>query len=129
MVRPDHANIFVSRQKKLIYLFGTANLLNVHGPILNRPASWMLAAFAPVLGDNSKWPGRGGNSKSIRSIEIMMEVNDCLYEGWNEYTRDTHCEEWPDGSSAETHIVRAGSINDKPEGDKALGSPLLLSCH
>ena len=44
-----------------------------------------------------------------------MEVNDCLYEGWNEYTKDTHCEEWPDDSSAETHIVRAGTINDKQD--------------
>ena len=99
----------------------------MHGPILNRPASWMLVAFAPVLGVDSKWPKEGGNSKSIRATELMMEVNDCLFEGWNEYTKGTHCEEWPDGSSAETHIVRAGSIQDKPEGDKALGSP--GGCH
>ena len=99
----------------------------MHGPILNRPASWMLVAFAPVLGVDSKWPSEGGNSKSIRATELMMEVNDCLFEGWNEYTKGTHCEEWPDGSSAETHIVRAGSIQDKPEGDKALGSP--GGCH
>jgi len=87
----------------------------------------MLAAFLPVLGDNSTWQEKGGNSKSVRSIELMMEVNDCLYEGWNQYTKVTHCEEWPDGSSAETHIVRAGNIVDKPEGDKALGSP--GGCH
>ncbi len=105
----------------------TANLLNVYGPILNRPASWMFAAFLPVLGYNSKWQGQGGNSKSIRSIELMMEVNDCLSEGWNEYTKVTNCEEWPDGLSAETHIVRAGNIVDKPEGDKALGAP--GGCH
>jgi hypothetical protein len=54
----------------------------------------MLVAFAPVLGVDSEWPERGGNSKSIRATELMMEVNDCLYEGWNEYTKDTHCEEW-----------------------------------
>ena len=59
----------------------------MHGPILNRPASWMLVAFAPVLGVDSAWPSVGGNSKSIRATELMMEVNDCLYEGWNEYTR------------------------------------------
>ena len=53
----------------------------MHGPILNRPASWMLVAFAPVLGVDSEWPERGGNSKSIRATELMMEVNDCLYEG------------------------------------------------
>ena len=76
----------------------------MHGPILNRPASWMLVAFAPVLGVDSEWPSVGGNSKSIRATELMMEVNDCLYEGWNEYTKDTHCEEWPDGSSAESAL-------------------------
>ena len=31
-----------------------------------------------------------------------------------------HIERWPDKSEVETHIVRAGHINDKPEGDKML---------
>ena len=50
----------------------------------------------------------------------MMECNDLLFEGWNEQTATTHLETWPDKSEVETHIVRAGHIHDKPEGDKML---------
>ena len=53
----------------------------------------------------------------------MMECNDCLFEGRNEQTATTHIERWPDQSEVETHITRAGHINDKPEGDKMLGDP------
>ena len=56
----------------------------------------------------------------------MMESNDCLFEGWNEQTCTTHIERWPDGE-VETHVVKAGHINDKPEGDKMLGDP--GNCH
>jgi hypothetical protein len=30
------------------------------------------------LGPESKWDERGGNSKSVRNTELMMEYNDCL---------------------------------------------------
>ena len=55
--------------------------------------------------------------KSVRNTELMMESNDCLFEGWNEQTCTTYIERWPDRSEAETHNVKAGVINDKPEGD------------
>ncbi len=53
----------------------------------------------------------------------MIESNDCLFEGWSEQTCTTHLERWPDTSKVETRIIRAGQINDKPEGDKMLGDP------
>ena len=59
----------------------------------------------------------------------MKECNDCLYEGWNVETSTTHLETWPDQSEVETHIVRVGHIQDKPEGDKMLGDPGVLSLH
>ncbi len=47
---------------------------------------------------------------AVRNTEIMMECNDCLFEGWNEQTAKTHIEMWPDKSEVETHIVRIGHI-------------------
>ena len=87
----------------------------------------MVAAFYPVLGQESLWDERGGNSNSVRNTELMMECNDCLFEGWNDQTCKTHIERWPDQSEVETHIVRIGHIQDKPEGDKMLGDPGV--CH
>ena len=87
----------------------------------------MVVAFLPVSGADSTWDVRGGNSKAVRSTELMMECNDCLFEGWNEQTAKTHIERWADKSEVETHIVRFGHIQDKQEGDKMLGDPGV--CH
>ncbi len=38
-------------------------------------------------------------------IELMMERNDCLYEGWNGQKATTHIGRWPDQSEVETHIA------------------------
>ena len=103
------------------------NLLNVYEDVCGRPSTWFVACFLLSLGADSKWDERGGNSKSVRSTELMMECNDCLFEGWNEQTATTHIERWPDKSEVETHIVQAGHINYKPEGDKMLGDP--GNCH
>ncbi len=51
------------------------------------------------------WDARGGNSKSVRNTEMMMERNDCLSEGWNDQTATTHIERWDDKSEVETHMV------------------------
>ena len=83
----------------------------------------MVAAFLPVSGVESTWDERGGNSNAVRNTELMMECNDCLFEGWNQQTSKTHLKRWPDKSEVETHIVRIGHIMDKPEGDKMLGDP------
>ena len=103
------------------------NLLNLHEDYRGRPSTWYVCCFLPSLGAESRWDDRGGNSKSVRNTELMMECNDCLFEGWNEKTATTHLEVWPDKSEVETHIVRAAHINDKPEGDKMLGDP--GNCH
>ena len=103
------------------------NLLNLHEDYRGRPSTWYVCCFLPSLGAESRWDDRGGNSKSVRNTELMMECNDCLFEGWNEQTATTHIERWPDQSEVETHITRAGHIIDKPEGDKMLGDP--GNCH
>ena len=107
----------------------TVSLFNIHEDTRSRPSTWMVAAFYPVLGAESTWDERGGNSNSVRNTELMMECNDCLYEGWNAGTAATHwhIETWPDQSEVETHIVRVCHIQDKPEGDKMLGDPGV--CH
>jgi hypothetical protein len=78
----------------------------------------MVAAFLPVTGVESTWDERGGNSNAVRNTELMMECNDCLFEGWNEQTVTTHIEMWSDQSEVEIHFVRVGHILDKLEGDK-----------
>ena len=85
------------------------NLLNLHEDYRGRPSTWYVLSS---LGAESRWDDRGGNSKSVRNTELMMECNDCLFEGWNEQTATPHLEVWPDKSEVETHIIRAGHIND-----------------
>ena len=46
----------------------------------------MVTTFLPVSGQDSMWDARGGNSKSVRNTELMMECNDGLFEGWNDQT-------------------------------------------
>jgi hypothetical protein len=48
---------------------------------------------------------KGGNSKEVRSTVLMMEFNNCLFEGRNEQTANTHIERWADKSEVETQIV------------------------
>ena len=55
-----------------------ANLFNVHEDVRSRPSTWFVVCFLPSLGPESKWDERGGNSKSVRNTELMMEYNDCL---------------------------------------------------
>ena len=64
----------------------------VHEDVRGRPSTWFVACFLPSLGSDSKWDEHGGNSKSVRNAELMMECNDCLFEGWNEQTATTHME-------------------------------------
>ena len=68
------------------------NLLNLHEDYRGRPSTWYVCCFLPSLGAESRWDDRGGNSKSVRNTELMMECNDCLFEGWNEQTATTHIE-------------------------------------
>jgi hypothetical protein len=63
------------------FLLSTASLVNVHEKTRSRPSTWMVVAFLPVSGADSTWDVRGGNSKAVRSTELMMECNDCQFEG------------------------------------------------
>ena len=62
----------------LLYNLVAANLFNVHEDFRSRPSTWFVVCFLPSLGPESKWDERGGNSKSVRNTELMMEYNDCL---------------------------------------------------
>ena len=62
----------------LLYNLVAANLFNVHEDVRSRPSTWFVVCFLPSLGPESKWDERGGNSKSVRNTELMMEYNDCL---------------------------------------------------
>ena len=66
------------------------NLLNLHEDYRGRSSTWYVCCFLPSLGAESRWDDRGGNSISVRNTELMMECNDCLFEGWNEQTATTH---------------------------------------
>ena len=79
-----HATCFFMASNLILFCFVllfTANLINVHEKIHSRPATWMVAAFLPVPGVESTWDERGGNSNAVRNTELMMECNDCLFEG------------------------------------------------
>jgi hypothetical protein len=80
----------------------------------------MVAAFLPVTGVESTWDERGGNSNAVRNTELMMECNDCLFEGWNEQTATTHIELWSDQSEVETHFVRVGFIYGRMIHDESM---------
>jgi hypothetical protein len=64
----------------------------------------MVVAFLPVSGADSTWDVHEGDSKAVGNTELMMECNDCLFDGWNEQTDKTHIERWTDKSEVETHI-------------------------
>ena len=94
------------------------NLLNLHEDYRGRPSTWYVCCFLPSLGAESRWDDRGGNSKSVRNTEVMMECNDCLFEGWNEKTATTHLEVWPDKSST-IPPFSSGNVTFLPARDPA----------
>ena len=114
-------------------VFVLHSLIDVQEKIRSRPSTWMVVtqavAFLPVSGPESTWDNRGGNSKVVRSTELMMECNHCsgcLSKGRNEQTTKSHMERWAGKSAVQTHIVRIGHTQDKQEGDKMLGDPARL---
>ena len=65
-------------ENDLVYNLVAANLFNVHEDVRSRPSTWFVFCFLPSLGPESRWDEHGGNSKSVRNTELMMEYNDCL---------------------------------------------------
>ncbi len=62
----------------LLYNLLAANLFNVQEDVHSRPSTWLVACFVPSLGPESRWDECGGNSKSVRNTQLMMEYNDCM---------------------------------------------------
>jgi hypothetical protein len=88
----------------------------------------MVSGFLPHIDPEiAKYPNRGGNSISVRNVELMAQCSECLFEGWNETYADPLPMEFADGKTRLTHVVAALSISDQQEADKLLGDP--LSCH
>ena len=61
-----HISIFIKCDP--LFLFSCwypVSLLNVHEKIRSKPSTWMVAAFYPVLGQESLWDERGGNSPLV----------------------------------------------------------------
>jgi len=112
----------------LTALFHAANMLNTHEDLRSRLTTWMVSGFVPHLDPEiAKYPKVGGNSISVRNVELMAQCSDCLFEGWNETYADPLPMEFADGKTRLTHVVAALSISDQQEADKLLGDP--LSCH
>jgi len=65
----------------LTSLFSAANMLNTHEDLRARPATWMVAGFLPHIDPAiAKYPDRGGNSMSVRNVELMAQCSDCLFQ-------------------------------------------------
>jgi len=109
-------------------LFHAVNMLNTHEELRSRPSTWMVSGFLPHIDPAiAKYPTHGGNSISVRNVELMSQCSECLFEGWNETYADPLPMEFADGNTRLTHVVAALSISDQQEADKLLGDP--LSCH
>ena len=103
-----------------------ANMPNMHETF--SCDTWMVRGFLPHIDPEiAKYPNKGGNSISVRNVELMAQCSECLFEGWNETYADPLPMEFADGKTRLTHVVAALSISDQQEADTLLGDP--LSCH
>ena len=108
--------------------FNAANMLNTHDDLRSCPATWMVSGCLPHIDPEiAKYPRDGGNSISVRNVELMAQCSDRLLQGWNEPYADPLPMEFADGKTRLTHVVATLSITDQQEADKLLGDP--LSCH
>ena len=119
---------FAGLSSPLTALFHAGNMLNTHEDLRSRPSTWMVSGFLPHIDPEiAKYQDKGGNSISVRNVELMAQCSECLFEGWNETYADPLPMEFADGKTRLTHVVAALSISDQQEADKLLGDP--LSCH
>ena len=73
----------------LTALFHAANMLNTHEDLRSRPSTWMVSGFLPHIDPEiAKYPKDGGNSVSVRNVELMAQCSECLFLGWNETYAD-----------------------------------------
>ena len=49
-------------------------MLNTHEDLRSRPTTWMVSGFVPhVDPEIAKYPREGGNSVSVRNVELMAQ--------------------------------------------------------
>ena len=103
-------------------------MLNTYEELRSRPGTWMVAGFLPHIDPAiAKYPKEGGNSASVRNVELMAACSECLFQGWNKTYSDPVPTEFADAQTTLMHVVaEALSISDQKEADKLLGDP--LSC-
>ena len=95
----------------LTALFHAANMLNTHEDLRSRPSTWMVSGFLPHIDPEiAKYPKDGGNSVSVRNVELMAQCSECLFLGWNETYADPLPMEFADGKTRLTQVVAALSI-------------------
>jgi hypothetical protein len=88
-----------------------ANVLNMHETLRSRPTTWMVSGYLPHIDPEiAKYPKDGGNSISVRNVELMSQCSECLFEGWNETDADLLPMEFADGKTRLTHVVAVLSI-------------------
>ena len=65
----------------------------------------MVSGFLPhVDPEIAKYSSTGGNSISVRNVELMAQCSECLFEGWNETYADLLPMEFADGKTRLTHV-------------------------
>ena len=58
----------------------------------------MVSGFLPHIDPEiAKYKKDGGNSISVRNVELMAQCSECLFEGWNETYADPLPMEFADG--------------------------------
>ena len=66
---------FAGLSSLLIALFRAGNMLNTHEDLRSRPSTWMVSGFLPHIDPEiAKYPSRGGNSISVRNVELMAQA-------------------------------------------------------
>ena len=84
----------------LTAIFHAANMLNTHEDLRSRPSTWMVSGFLPHIDPGiAKYPKEGGNSVSVRNVELMGQCSECLFQGWNETYADPLPMEFADGKT------------------------------
>ena len=91
---------FMCRINSMTVLCFAANMLNTHEDLRSRPGTWMVAGFLPHIDHAiAKYPKEGGNSASVRNVELMAQCSECLFQGWNETYTDPVPMEFADGGA------------------------------
>ena len=87
-------------------------MLNTHEDLHSRPSTWMVSGFLPHIDPGlAKYSMEGGNSRSasVRTVELMAQCLECLFEGWNETYADVLPIEFADGKTSTVLQIQRGT--------------------